>query len=108
MEKLKLFFSQVFEFMLPFCLQFLSEVGRAVLAAALSACARAEETDLKGAEKARMAYGLIIETMRADAPDLAMKATASMINGAIEVAVKRIDAGRKAGFSTARAVSGSL
>ena len=87
-EKLKLLFSAVEEFLLPFCNQFLTAVGPIVLAAAEQAVIALATQSMTGGEKQTAAFAKIVEDLKSQGITVA----ASIINGAIEAAVAKIKA----------------
>ena len=85
-EKLKAFFSQVEEFLLPFIKQFLTTEGPIILAAAEKAVLALATSVMPGADKQSSAYTAIVTDLQAQS----ITASTAVINSAIEAAVAKL------------------
>ena len=85
-SKIKMFFSDVEDFLWPFIKQFLISSGPIVLAAAQKAVLALVASSMTGPEKRDEAFKMIL----ADLKEQGIKAGTALINSAIEAAVARI------------------
>lgn len=85
-EAIKLVTSNIWQFIKPFLVQFLTSSGRTVLQIALTAVINAQTSGGTGAEKRQTATDAIIEELKKQG----LNVGTSMINSAIEVAVQKI------------------
>ena len=86
-EKLKIMFSAIGDFLLPFLKQFMSAAGPMILDAAQKAVSTmAQQLAMPNAEKRDAAFAMIT----ADLKRRGIEAATSTINGAIEAAVARL------------------
>ena len=85
-SKIKMFFSDVEDFLWPFIKQFLISSGPIVLAAAQKAVLALVASSMTGAEKRDEAFRLILEDLK----EQGIQAGTALINSAIEAAVARI------------------
>ena len=89
-EKIKVFFSAIGDFLLPFLHQFLSAAGNAVLQSAQKAviAVAADTSLLTDADKRSKAASIILNDLEAQGLTIGI----STINGAIEAAVAKMKA----------------
>ena len=85
-DKIKMFFSDVEDFLWPFIKQFLISSGPIVLAAAQKAVLALVASSLTGAEKRDEAFKMILEELK----EKGIEVGTALINSAIEAACARL------------------
>lgn len=85
-DKFKVFLSNVEDFLMPFIKQFLTTEGPIVLAAAEKAVLALAAQSMPGAQKQTAAFQAIVTDLQAQG----ITAATSVINGAIEASVAKI------------------
>ena len=91
MEKIKLFFSNIWDFIRPFVIILLSKSGTILASAAISAVTATAQcaTGATDEEKRNAAFKLIVEDLKKQGVQVGVEITTSMINAAIELAVQK-------------------
>ena len=89
-DKVKIFFSQTWDFIYPFIKQFMSEEGTMILMMALNVCAEIQSTmgDADGEAKRSEALARLEAALMAQGFKIAL----SVLNSAIEMAVAKLKA----------------
>jgi hypothetical protein len=93
-EKLKLVFSNIWDFIAPFVKIFLTSAGNILAASALTAVKAVAESMMgsDGDTKRKAAFDVIVRDLKSQGLTLGVQVTTSMIYAAIEAAVQRVKA----------------